>query len=527
VRRFLLLVNSCLFLIATGSIWAQPVSTASSAVSSKAVSAVPNKTVKKTPSQKPAESPIILPLEDAIFLALRNNPTIKSTELTRITQKYAVVVARHQFQPNYSLSGSYTYTETTSKPAATNYGTSTSLTPAVSLQDVYGTTFTATMTNVLGRYYNPALALQILQPILRGFGRAVTEAGLRNALDSEEVNKLMLKKSVSTVIVTIISDYFNWAQRKASFTNDQNTLVSYERNVANDLIKYNAGRIAKNDLVQDYAQVAKQKVTLEDDSNAILQARFQLLKDMGLDADTPIQLPSKFDYDEAIRKFKGPYFQQEPFLPLEKCQELAFINDPNYAISQFGLRSAQRNLTVAEDNMRWQLNLTASSTRGGGSGGDGNAGIESIFNAKNHVESVGLALNVPIDDVQRKASYLGAKVSLQQAEISFHDLKRQIEINVFNQRNTILSNYKKLLLNKDSVGLQRQTVEVAQLKHDYGKLSSFELIKDQESLLNTENQYIASEIGYLQSLRDLNETLGVTLDVWGIKLQDFDHAKVN
>jgi len=477
---------------------------------------------------KTKEQPFTLNLKDAIFLALRNNSSIKSTELNRITQKYSVVVAKHAFEPNYTLTGSYLYSQSSSGKS-NSYSTATNLTPAVSLKDVYGTTFSLNMSNPLGRYYNPSLQLQVLQPLLRGFGREITEAALRNALDTEEINKLMLKKNVSNMVVTIISNYFNWVLQTARLKIDQQTLASYERNVTNDELKLSLGKIAKNDLVQDLARVAGQKVSIESDLNSISQARLTLLKNMGLDADTPIKAPEDINYEEVVNIFKGPYLKStgDEFPKIEKCLELTFANDPTYKSTEYTLRQTRRNLAVAENNMRWQLNLTATAQRGGGSGGGANAGIESLLNARNHSEQARLDLTIPVDDVNLKASLLNTRVALQAAEINFRDLKRQMEINVFNMRNTAISDYKRLQLNRNALELQRKTVEIAQLKHDYGKISSFELIKDQETLHSTEINFLQTEVNYLNGLRDFNETMGVTLEVWGIELRDFDHAKID
>lgn len=506
VKKILILIN-CLFLALTCSLSAK------------------TKVVPKIVT-KEKEATIVLTLKEAIFLALRNNPSVKSIELDRINQKYALVIAKHTFEPNYTLTGSYSYSETTAN-GPTSYSYSTAFTPIVSIKNGYGTTFTTTMTNGIGRYYNPSLQFQVTQPLLQGFGKEVTEANLKNTYDQEEINKLTLKKNISSMINTIISDYFNWVGDEGLLKVDRATLVNYEKNVENDRLQLSLGKIAKNDVFQNEAQVAQKKLAIENDLNKILQDKLTLLKDMGLDADTPITLPEKFDYDNNVAVFKGEFLKGDNLPSLERCKELAFTNDPTYKSAEFSLRAARRNLTVAQDNMRWTLNLTGSETRGGGSGRGVNAGIESITNARNHAEQVGLGLTVPVDTVSLQGSLLTAKTNLQKAEINFRNVKRQLEIDILNKRNTVISSYQQLLLGQNSLELQRKTTEVAQIKHDYGKVSTFELIKNQESLNDQSIQFIAVEISYLNTIRNLNETLGITPDVWSVQLKDFDHAKVN
>lgn len=486
----------------------------------------PEPVLSKQAGSKKTETTMVLTLHDAVFLALRNNTSVISYELDRIIQKYAVLVAKHQFEPNYTLGGTFNYSDTTSTAIggshSASYSRSASLTPVVSIQNRYGTTFTTTMTNpTSGQYYNPSLKLEVKQPLLQGLGEDVTEITLRNALDAEEANKLTLKQNIITIVDLIMNEYFAWASAEASLRVDQSTLKNYERNVENDQLQINLGRMAKNDIIQDQSYVAQQKVTIEGDINSLRQAKLTLLNDMGLDSTTPIQLPDNPDFKGAVVKLGGHAVPS-----LEKCLELTFANEPRYKIAEINLRTAQRSLLSAQDKMRWTLDFTGSVQRGAGSGGDGNAGIESITNARNHAEAAGLGLTVPVDTVTLKGNLLNAEVSLQKTEIAFRNLRRQIEIDVLNKRNAVISGEKKFQLSQVSIGLKRQTVEISKLKHEYGKISSFELIKNQESLSNSEITNVQSAISYLNALRDLNATLGITLDIWEIKLKDFEHAKV-
>ncbi len=53
----------------------------------------------------------LLTMDEAIVLALRNNPSIHSSRLQRISDKYALELADYQFQPQFQFGASATFTE--------------------------------------------------------------------------------------------------------------------------------------------------------------------------------------------------------------------------------------------------------------------------------------------------------------------------------------------------------------------------------------------------------------------------------
>src|SRR6185437_6235243 len=81
--------------------------------------------------------------------------------------------------------------------------------PEMGLKTKFGTKAALTLNNNVDLYnsYNPILNFTITQPLLRGFGKNVNEAGLLNAIDAEWLNKLGLQQSVMDQITQVILAY--------------------------------------------------------------------------------------------------------------------------------------------------------------------------------------------------------------------------------------------------------------------------------------------------------------------------------
>lgn len=474
------------------------------------------------PAFAQSNPPLVLTFKDAIYLALRNNPALESAELDRVTEKYALVVAKNQFEPQVDLKASYNRTLTTTNDATTDertksIGRTTDITPTISLENHYGTTVTLAGDNTRGRqYYNPSLTLTVEQPLIQGFGKAVVDAALNNAIDAELQNKITLKQTTISTINTIMTDYFSVLQSEKQLQVDEETLKNNELLVKNDQVQIAAGQTAPADIVQDQAQVATAKATIENDLNFIQQQKFTLLTDLGIASDANIELPQNVDLQAIESVLVGK--NAPPSIAIAK--KLILANNPQYQYDGIGLRIFRRALLQAKDQQKWTLDLTASEEAGAGSGGGQNASFPSLSNHRNHAEALGLALTVPVDDVTAKQSLIEAQIGLEKAEIAYTNEKRSLEITALNDSNTIKQSKTLINLDEQAVNLQKRTLEIANLKRQAGQVSSAELIQNQQYLTTAQTTLVNATIDYLKTLQQLDQDLGITLDLLGIKIKD-------
>ena len=97
--------------------------------------------------------------------------------------------------------------------------------------------------------------------------------------------------------------------------------------------------------------------------------------------------------------------------------------------------------------------------------------------------------------------------------------KRDIEKNAEDNLNTAISNNVQLHLSKEALKLQQENMRIARRKYDAGLISTFELIKDQEDLSSAQESVLNEQIDFINSLVTLNQTIGTTLDHWGVKVK--------
>jgi outer membrane protein TolC len=463
--------------------------------------------------QIPAEQvskPMVLSLRDAIMFAVRDNPNVEVSQLNLIQQKFALTIQQWQFQPHYSLNASLT----TNRNIVNGYdpvtGQVKAVQPAASWLSPIGTQVAVSSVNTFTNHFNPGVSVQVTQPLLRGFGRPIVEAALYNAMDSETVSKLNVVATLKTTVSSVINAYLNAVSASNTVKIDQESLARAQLSVKQTKLFIQAGHKAGNELVTVQADVANAQTTLENDKNTVQQSYFALLTAIGLDPNTKIAL-STLDVAALIKKYRLP--------TLEHAKELALANDAQYQTDVLTLQGAtKRNLMIAEDSMRPQLNLMLNAGTGSAQGGGRNAGIASLYNGTNQTESASLNLQIPLDDKLAKQGVFNAKIALSEANIALKQEKWSKETNAINAWNSISSAERALQFAANATQLQQKTYQLSYKKYLYGLIDSIELQSVRGQLIATEQGLVSAQLNYLNALVNLDLLQGTTLETWDIKV---------
>lgn len=453
-----------------------------------------------------------LSLNETIQLAIRENPNVQRSQLSHVMQKFALEVEQWQFHPHFSLNAekntSQTYSVDGDGMVTEN---KTGVNAGMSWRSPIGSEIKLTSANNLTGHYNPGLSLSIEQPLMRGFGRPIVEAALYNAMDSEKISRLEVEESLRTTVTSVIDAYLDVVSAENTLEVDRQALERSRKSVAQTKLFIKAGHKAGVELITVQADEATAEARIETDKNLLDQSRYALLAGIGIDPNTPVSFAT-LDIPGLIKKYHVP--------ELNEAKTLILQNDIQYQIDQVTLRGAtKRSVQAAEDNTRWQLNLTANGATGNGSGGGENAGINSMVNGINRNDSVTLDLSIPIDDKPAKIAVSNAKIAVREAEIALQQEKWSKETSVINGWHDIYSAKQSLQLAENAARLQKQSYQVSYQKYTYGLMDSVELQTTQQQLVSSEQALIAARINYLKALVRMDKLIGNTLKTWDVQVR--------
>src|SRR3990167_3901067 len=436
-----------------------------------------------------------LSLQEAIALSLRNNPNVIIAELTRITDKFGLETSIHdtynvQWQP-LTLSGTLINGATPVWAAGTQAGVTA----------VSGTQVTIQHTdNLLGGM--GVNTINLTQPLLQNYGAEYNRIIYQNAFDTEANAKLSFKSSVITAVVGVITAYRTLIQ---DYNNIEVSKQSYESQKAGVLqteLQVRVGKIAPSELIQQqenletvHLQLVQQEQQLNNDYQAFLTA-------LGF-APT-----AKFIIDRSLKV-------EEKKLPsLDECIKVGLKNNIAYQQALIQLRITKRALITAENARKWTLNVTSTVQMGSQRSAAGQPLIDKGTNP-----NLGISLSVPFDNVDLKSAVVSAKIAIENAELTLAQTKASLISQILNQWETVSNQYVQVIISERAVAMQKKALENAQIQLKYGKVSMFEVNGLVNDLLTGETGLISEQVGYLNSITTLYQTLGTTLEKWHIKLR--------
>jgi len=455
--------------------------------------------------EKPQPDVKELSLQESILLAIRNNVTIKGAYLDRITQKFDLKVAEDKFVPKLTLTPSVQHSSTTSSGTNTTT-TNQTITATVTEAIPTGATITLTSSNALDTTRTTETAwtskwdIAVTQPLLKGAGFEVSMASVRTARINEQRNILSLKSTLIDTVASIISAYRTFLQAEKQVEISKKSLERAKELVAVNKELIAAGRLAAMELVQTEADVASKEFDLLQTENSADAARLSLIKLLDIDKHTKIVPAEKITIEPVALNY-------------EQLKALALQNRTDYLSSLLGLETAKISLMLAENNKLWDLSFTS----GYGEshvkqGEDGTASGSKTWNA-------GLKLTVPFRDLTLEQGYLSAKIGLEKAALNHDKLRENIEIEVQDAVRDVEMKLKQVKLAEQSSKLSGQKLSVETEKMKAGRSSNFQLVTFQNDLVNAQNNEINAIINYLNSVATLEKTLGITLEKWGIQIE--------
>ncbi len=453
--------------------------------------------------------PKLLSLREAILLALRYNPNVQNAEIDRVLQKFNLRIAYNQFELQYALTGTTSYSQSKSMGIRQPSSTTGLVTPSVSLNNTYGGNARLAMANNFPgrRQYNPVVTLSVAQPLLRGAGRDVALNTLRGALDTETLNKMDMDEQIITTVTTIISNYYAIVQDNNNIITTQQSVTDAKQTIKSNAAQIKVGRLQPTGNIDAEAQLESLNLQVAQAINNRDQAVQTLLESLGLDPSMKIRVPN----DAPIINPKAP--------DMNDTINYALAHNIAYQTALINYKIDKRALIVAKNAQLWQLDLAATATVGTSGGTGPDSDFPSLINSRNNSQNVSLNLSVPINDLNRQEQLIAARIALEKDKINLAAAKRTLETNIANEVISIRSQIQQLAIATKGVALAQRSYQLEEMKAQLGRSSAINVTTSQNALIQAKISLINSKIAYILAVAQLDSDLTTTLDKWKIKIR--------
>jgi outer membrane protein TolC len=460
---------------------------------------------------------------ECVVLALKNNLDLKSSFLDRVTQRFTLKVAERMFLPRNFLasvgalrSATYPGTYGVNTTRNTDGAQSGSLTGTWAIPT--GGSFNFNWAHQANRpdvsqnvVYSGNWSIAFAQPLLRGAGIEVATAPLKEARLAELDNVSLLKDTIISTITTALSLYRAYLSADRQVAIARTSLESSKSTYETNKMLIQAGRMAQSELVQAEYDIASQEASVESAILALDQARLSLIQFLNLDPSV------QFEGEEE----KAPTIE----IPgLDKALSIAFKNRNDYDREQRAIQVANLNYKVAKNGMLWDFSLSAGTGRTSIPSYRAGEAWDSPASMGKDDWNMGLTLNIPLWNLSYEQTYVTAKIALEKEKINLKKLEMTVQVDVKNNLHTVDSAYKQWVLQQRALELARKRYETEQEKLAVGRSTNFELLTFKNGLATSQVSELTARIAYLNALNALDNSLGTTLDSWGIMVNTASDA---
>ncbi|MGK7882546.1 MAG: TolC family protein, partial [Crocosphaera sp.] len=316
----------------------------------------------------------------------------------------------------------------------------------------------------------------------------------------EGVNIFALKSTLIDTITDTIETYLSLLQAQEQVKIQQLALNNAKRQLEIIQVLIDAGRRAPIELVQSKTDVANREVRVLEAQNRLAQARLDII-DI-LDIEQNLQFVAT-DIEDAVESIN---------LEPDKLTQLAFANNPEYLQSLKQLQIAKFNVLLAENEKRWDLDLQVS------------YGLTTRNNRNDDQTDVraGIRMSREFGNLSLEQSVERSQVNLERANNSLNEERESLKIELNNRIRDVKFNSQQIELAKNARELSEQQLENEQEKLRLGVrgVRLIDVLRFENDLVQAKNRELNAMIDYLNALTRLEQTLGITLDRWNIKINE-------
>ncbi len=131
---------------------------------------------------------------------------------------------------------------------------------------------------------------------------------------------------------------------------------------------------------------------------------------------------------------------------------------------------------------------------------------------------------MPIGDLTREQAHLRARIRDQKASLDVTEVTENIELEVRESLRTVDLALRRAKVAAVARELSERKLEIEKGKLQVGRTTNFAIVAFQNDLITARLNEIGAQIAYLNSVTSLELTLGLTLGVGGVRIEDLNHA---
>ena len=466
---------------------------------------------------------IHLTLSEAVLLALASNTDIRVVSFDPAISKEDMVRAAAAF--DYEFFGTISYSKDDlqrSNPLQAGVTKRRVFQAGLRQQTILGTqweasyTFTRTFDNAafetISTRYEPVLALEITQPLLRDGWPEFNLAELRIARITRKVSEEQFRQRVEEVVTQVIAAY--WQLHLAHYELDIQEKLLAETIRTEKRVRARLDIDATMvEVKQAEAAVATRRARVIRARNNVVDARERLIRFISEE-----QLNLAGEYQIVL---ETPPIVTEVRYNVEDQLVTALAHNPALAQARFAIDAADISVRVAKNQLLPRLDLTVTGSFQGLSNQQkqSHANLGTLDYAS---YSAALTTEIPIGNRLRRADLRQVRLRRLRAIAEMQNIADQVALQVRNRVREIHTAYQEYLAQKAGVQAAKIQLEALESLEEIRAPLTPEFLNTklgaQEMLANAAIDQVRAVAAYNTAMAELAQATGTVLQIEGVRV---------
>ncbi len=354
--------------------------------------------------------------------------------------------------------------------------------------------------------------LNVLFPLLRGSGTAITTAPERSAQLLLEAAQLSYRHDIAASVARTVSSYWEYVSTQRSLAVQRESLERSQQLLVNARRLARADEIPAADVLKYEARVSRDRLGVINQEQALNQASTDLLQAMGLRRADAALAPPLDDFPDV------PQASVNQLLGLgaaDSALATASARRADVLASQRRQLSAQTLLDAAESDHSAQLDLKLSLGYSGlGENRSAASPLSALRASPGPNASISLNYAFPVSGLVKQGEVAQRLAALELANVEYSALQSSMQRNVLLQLGRLgeLVAQRNLALNQ--VDIQQRVSENERRRYSAGLVTAFELLAAEEQLTQERLAAVAASKRLAQAIVNFRLEAGLLLDAY-------------
>ena len=378
---------------------------------------------------------------------------------------------------------------------------------------------------IFTRSYQPVLAFNLTQPLLKDFGIEVNLVKVRQAEKNEKKALLGVESKMLTVIRDVEISYGT-----LFFAQQQVKVAQGGLSLAQDLVERLA-RMKETGLATAL-DVLEAKSAVDARRADLVRARGEVIKgeaQLRLLIDPRLTLARRILASDAPAEGKLPERVQD-------IMERALSKRPQIPEQEIVIENLALEERLAENNTLWRLDLVGTVGFTGLSGRGLGPNVTDLpkqledrdtfgeafadyFTRKSMNWLIGMQLKIPIGNREAQAKLEGTRLRRRQEELRLSLLKSQIGVEVESAFYDVMAEQAKLIAARGAASVAREQLTAQEKELAAGRTTVRKVLEAQDSLARAEGAEIQALVSYGNVRARLDAAQGLSFDTYGLVIQ--------